>query len=133
MDGLVVGDIVTLASGGPPMTVADILPWGEVFCVWFTPDHRCVGEVFDLRIVRKLDAMGSETATPSLPVSKESDPPSTALAAGTPPLGYESVDSGRAGDLMALRQLRDDAAVLAPPARDAPASGRIADPERSEP
>lgn len=86
MDDLVVGDIVILASGGPAMTVADVMPWGELFCVWFTPDRRCIGEVFDHRLVRRLTEPMNDA--PTAPVVVSTDPQ---LANGTPSLGNEAV------------------------------------------
>jgi uncharacterized protein YodC (DUF2158 family) len=90
MGELVVGDIVILASGGPAMTVADVMPWGEVFCIWFTPERRCAGEVFDARLLRRVSEPITDSPTaPIVATALISGPPE--LASGTPPLGYEAV------------------------------------------
>lgn len=35
-----IGDVVSLVSGGPAMTVSAIDTDGEVSCVWFTPEDE---------------------------------------------------------------------------------------------
>jgi uncharacterized protein YodC (DUF2158 family) len=47
-----VGDVVMLKSGGPLMTVKEVMPGGDVLCVWFDGPDR-YGSVFkqdDLRL-----------------------------------------------------------------------------------
>ena len=92
MEDLEVGDVVVLASGGPAMTVADVLPWGEVFCLWFTEDRKCTGEVFNRCLLRHLNEPLEDTPTAPFyaPTPNELAAPRT--ADGTPPLGYEAFD-----------------------------------------
>jgi uncharacterized protein YodC (DUF2158 family) len=112
MDDLVVGDIVILASGGPAMTVADVMPWGELFCVWFTPDRRCTGEVFDRRLVRRLTEPMNDA--PTAPVLTSAEP---ALANGTPPLGNERVSDAPSLDDPRMNAALNAAVPTGPPPR----------------
>lgn len=42
------GDVVRLKTGGPRMTIDEILATsGKVNCVWFDDDHKVQREVFD--------------------------------------------------------------------------------------
>ena len=77
-----------LVAGGAQalVTVADVMPWGELFCVWFTPDRRCIGEVFDSRLVRRLTEPMNDA--PTAPVLVAAEP---TLANGTPPMGSEAL------------------------------------------
>jgi uncharacterized protein YodC (DUF2158 family) len=52
MPQLDIGDVVTLPSGGPAMTVAELLPWGDVYCLWFRSDGTAAGQVFSCEMLR---------------------------------------------------------------------------------
>jgi uncharacterized protein YodC (DUF2158 family) len=95
MEDLEVGDVVILASGGPAMTVADILPWGEIFCLWFTPDRKCIGEVFNRCLLRRLHEQLEDAPTAPFYAPSPADVGTPRVASGTPPLGYEAVDEAR--------------------------------------
>jgi len=76
MEQLKAGDVVILASGGPPMTVAEITPWGEVFCIWFTDGHRCASDVFDRTLLRTVPEPLEDAATaPFIPLPHHWPPP----------------------------------------------------------
>jgi len=116
MEELEVGDVVILASGGPPMTVADILPWGEIFCLWFTPDRKCTGEVFNRCLLRLLHEPLEDTPTAPFYAPTPVEVSGGKVASGTPPLGYEAVNEAPAP---APRAIADDPAVPAnAPARE---------------
>jgi uncharacterized protein YodC (DUF2158 family) len=92
MEDLEVGDVVVLASGGPAMTVADVLPWGEVFCLWFTEDRKCTGEVFNRCLLRHLNEALEDTPTAPFYAPTPTELAAPRTADGTPPLGYEAFD-----------------------------------------
>ncbi|MEX5664632.1 DUF2158 domain-containing protein [Pseudomonas neuropathica] len=57
------GDVVTLKSGGPSMTVNDIVPeWGTgemlAKCTWFNSSDMTQNENFPLFILKKIDLEG---------------------------------------------------------------------------
>jgi uncharacterized protein YodC (DUF2158 family) len=112
MEDLEVGDVVVLASGGPAMTVADVLPWGEVFCLWFTEDRKCTGEVFNRCLLRHLNEPLEDT-----PTAPFYAPTPTELASprgeGTPPMGYEAIDD--APTLERPPSPQDPSVVVEPP------------------
>jgi uncharacterized protein YodC (DUF2158 family) len=58
-----IGDIVSLASGGPNMTVQSVskAPFGRqpVHCVWFEK-NKLARDVFDLGVLRKAPFEGDD-------------------------------------------------------------------------
>ena len=61
MEGLVVGDVVQLNSGGVKMTVSEIRETAtgvEILCTWFQAHgvgHRLVKKAFDARVLCKVE------------------------------------------------------------------------------
>jgi uncharacterized protein YodC (DUF2158 family) len=57
------GDVVTLKSGGPRMTVADVGDWTPqgpedgVKCAWFDDKHKHMENVFDAATIQKYVAI----------------------------------------------------------------------------
>jgi uncharacterized protein YodC (DUF2158 family) len=47
------GDIVQLKSGGPKMTISEIIDGDEAICQWFVQDKRCE-ETFETVTLTKI-------------------------------------------------------------------------------
>ena len=64
-DRLSLGDVVTLNSGGPKMTVVNLRPDGQVDCIWLSNDSENVaGSLFPVEALKKFVPASGQVTGP---------------------------------------------------------------------
>ena len=54
-----VGDVVVLKSGGPHMTITDLMDEDLAYCQWMDDKKMLQGSRFGLRTIKKVETEGS--------------------------------------------------------------------------